>query len=294
MKKMILVWVVCFALTGCLAQQENMDGGRDHETSHLTAHYSDSLFKISSQGKYSVELRFKDGEFVVGQNTADLIIHRDVAGNRDVEGALITVVPWMPTMGHGVLSTPRVIERGAGLYAIENLEASMEGTWELRIDIDGVEGPDSAVFAIEHVRLKHFMGHGGEKPVSGMEMSGEAMSPPQRVVDLDKDKVTEGGLFKVSYVSRLEPVAINKIHAWELTLETRDGQPVTGATIVVDGDMPAHGHGMPTRPEVRKEIRPGVYLVEGMKFSMPGHWIVRFYVKAGAHNDAVTFNLNLM
>lgn len=293
MRKMVFFLVVCFALSGCLAQKENTDSGRGHEASHLTAHYQDSLFKISSQGKYSVELRFKDGEFVVGQNTADLIVHRDVAGNRDVEGALIRVVPWMPTMGHGVLSKPRVIERGAGLYAIENLEASMEGTWELRIDIDGIEGPDSVVFVIENVRIKHFMGHGGVKHMSGMEMSGKAMVP-ELVVDLVKDKVTEGGLFKVSYVSRLEPVVINKIHAWELTLETRAGQPVTGAKIVVDGDMPAHGHGMPTRPEVRKEIRPGVYLVEGMKFSMPGHWIVRFYVKAGVHDDAVTFNLNLI
>jgi hypothetical protein len=57
--------------------------------------------------------------------------------------------------------------------------------------------------------------------------------------------------------------------------------------------MPEHGHGLPTEPEVNDETAPGVYLVEGMKFSMPGWWVVTFHVKSGSSEDSVTFNLRL-
>jgi hypothetical protein len=63
--------------------------------------------------------------------------------------------------------------------------------------------------------------------------------------------------------------------------------------IMVSGDMPEHGHGLPTEPEVTEEIEPGVYLLEGMKFSMPGWWEVKLHIKAGTREDSVTFNLQL-
>ena len=71
------------------------------------------------------------------------------------------------------------------------------------------------------------------------------------------------------------------------------GEAVTGATVTVEGDMPEHGHGFPTEPEVTGEKAPGVYLVEGMKFSMPGWWTVTLIVSAGGHEDRATFNLDL-
>jgi hypothetical protein len=78
-----------------------------------------------------------------------------------------------------------------------------------------------------------------------------------------------------------------------VTVKKSSGEAVVGATIMVAGDMPEHGHGLPTEPEITDEVEPGVYLVEGMKFSMPGWWEVTFHVKAGDHEDRVTFNLDL-
>jgi hypothetical protein len=44
---------------------------------------------------------------------------------------------------------------------------------------------------------------------------------------------------------------------------------------------------------VVRELGAGSYLIGGMKFSMPGWWIIEFRVKAGDKEDTVTFNLLL-
>lgn len=99
--------------------------------------------------------------------------------------------------------------------------------------------------------------------------------------------------FRVSYFTDVTPVPINKLHSWKLRVKTPQGKPVTGATIRVDGDMPAHGLGLPTKPRVTREIDDGVYLIEGMKFNMPGQWIVEFDIAANGKRDAAAFSLVL-
>ncbi|KPJ99721.1 MAG: hypothetical protein AMK71_09290 [Nitrospira bacterium SG8_35_4] len=112
-------------------------------------------------------------------------------------------------------------------------------------------------------------------------------------LDLSAGKLTENGMFNVSYTSILEPMPINRIHSWELVVHTPEGNPVSGADISLDGDMPEHGHGLPTQPEVTDELESGKYLVEGLKFSMPGWWVIKFKVRAGGRSDIVKFNLLL-
>jgi len=63
--------------------------------------------------------------------------------------------------------------------------------------------------------------------------------------------------------------------------------------IRVDGDMPEHGHGLPTRPRVTAYLGNGDYLVEGMKFQMTGWWYVEFDVSAGGTQDTVRFDFVL-
>jgi hypothetical protein len=90
-----------------------------------------------------------------------------------------------------------------------------------------------------------------------------------------------------------EPIALNKLHAWEIRLTQPSGQPVTGAKIAVDGGMPQHHHGLPTQPRVTKELGDGRYLVEGMKFSMSGWWEIKLKVEGAQGIDHVTFNVVL-
>ncbi len=115
------------------------------------------------------------------------------------------------------------------------------------------------------------------------------MSPPKDL-DLSLQHPSAQG----RYVVRLEPPAkapaINQIHAWRITLNAPDGTPVRAARILVDGGMPQHGHGLPTRPQVTREVADGTYLMEGMKFSMTGWWEIKLAIQGGAGADTVVFN----
>jgi hypothetical protein len=99
-------------------------------------------------------------------------------------------------------------------------------------------------------------------------------------------------LFRVSYVSAPTPVPMLAVHSWTLTIVDADEHPVDDATLVVLGGMPAHAHGLPTTPAVAN-LGAGRYRVDGLKFHMPGAWVVAFRIKAKAGIDSVSFALEL-
>ena len=104
---------------------------------------------------------------------------------------------------------------------------------------------------------------------------------------------SEQGLFIGSWSSDPAVPPINVVHEWVLHIETADGQPVDGANVAVGGDMPAHGHGMPTQPQVTAELGNGDYRVEGMSFQMGGYWIIDVTVTADGRTDVIRFGLDL-
>lgn len=106
-------------------------------------------------------------------------------------------------------------------------------------------------------------------------------------------RTSKNGIFKVLYTAEPAAIPVNQIHSWKLKIETADGKAVKDAEIAIEGTMPEHGHGLPTQPKVTKNFGDGTYLVEGIKFSMPGWWVMTFQVKAEGKNDSVTFNLQL-
>lgn len=112
-------------------------------------------------------------------------------------------------------------------------------------------------------------------------------------LDLSTTRLSATGAYRVSYQPRRGPIAVNQIHAWTLHVETADGTPVEGATIALDGDMPQHGHGLPTVPQVTADLGGGDYLVEGLKFHMPGWWVMDFTISDGERTDTVRFDLLL-
>jgi hypothetical protein len=121
-------------------------------------------------------------------------------------------------------------------------------------------------------------------------MADENTPPPN--LDVARARLSVQGLFEGTYTPALEPITIDKLHSWTLHLETADGTPVEDATITVHGDMPGHGHGLPTKPIVSR-LDNGNYLVEGMKFQMPGWWFVEFAVSAGGQQDTLRFDFVL-
>lgn len=246
------------------------------ERATFTKHYDDSIFKVTEKGLFSLEIVMKDEGFKVGQNTIDIIAHDK--GDRDLVGAEITVTPWMPEMGHGVREQAVVVEKGGGLYRAENIVLNMGGFWELRIVVKKDKAEDSAVFEFRDIQSG-----------DGQQMPGHSPSG----MDMSRTRFSDKKMFKVAYESQITPVVVNELHSVKLRITTADDAPVTGAEISINGDMPAHGHGLPTEPEVTEELGDGYYMVEGMKFSMPGLWLITIEIKAGDRTDGVTFNLNL-
>ena len=118
-------------------------------------------------------------------------------------------------------------------------------------------------------------------------------NPPPADLNLATTRVTDKGLYEVSFTPATDPIAINQIHSWTLHVETPEGKAVENAQITVDGGMPQHGHGLPTRPQVTQDLGNGDYLVEGLKFQMIGWWEVRYTITASEQSDSITFNLVL-
>jgi len=113
------------------------------------------------------------------------------------------------------------------------------------------------------------------------------------VADESGSWVSRAGHFRVSYESDLRPIVINTMHNWRLNLVDGDGQPVTGATLSVTGGMPAHNHGLPTSPQVSRELAPGRYLLEGLRFHMNGEWQINIAIEVGELRDVVVIPLTI-
>jgi hypothetical protein len=235
---------------------------------------------MTDNGLYSVEMVIKDKDLKVGVNTLDIIVHDK--SDKDVAGAEIKVVPWMPEMGHGVFEKPIVKERGGGTYSVENIILIMEGRWELKLKIKKNNTEDSVIFDFQDVSGSSSMSHDGHKM---MHSSAPA--------DVDTSAARESvkKLFRASYTSAVMPIPVGRIISWKLRVETADGRPVKNAEVVLSGEMPEHGHGLPTMPEVTEGSIPGEYVVQGLKFSMPGWWVMTFKVKTQDKEDVITFNL---
>ena len=99
--------------------------------------------------------------------------------------------------------------------------------------------------------------------------------------------------FRVSMRSNVDPVPLSQIHSWTLHLETPEGVAIDDAQIGVYGDMPAHRHGLPTKPKVTENRGGGDYLIEGVKFSMPGRWQLILIITADGKRDKAKFNIDL-
>ncbi len=115
----------------------------------------------------------------------------------------------------------------------------------------------------------------------------------QQVGTADDVWVSKRGLFTVSYESALQPIEINQMHYWVLHIESESGEPVTDASIEVTGGMPAHDHGLPTRPRVTTELEDGNYRLDGMRFHMAGDWELTITITVDGKTDTVIVALHL-
>ena len=124
-----------------------------------------------------------------------------------------------------------------------------------------------------------------------MMMAGKSPRPAPAEFGLGPRPSAQG-----RYIATLKPSALlspRKMQTLRVVVTDADGRPVDGAAIVIDGGMPQHGHGLPTRPRVTGSLGDGVYEIEGVRFNMGGWWEFKVVIEAAPGADTVTFNLDL-
>jgi hypothetical protein len=100
---------------------------------------------------------------------------------------------------------------------------------------------------------------------------------------------SSGGRFHVTYQSDPDPIPVNDLFELELAVwKLPVGEQASGLLLQADADMPAHGHGMNTRPKV-ESLDAGAYRVRGMLFHMPGEWEIYVDITAAGVTERVTF-----
>ena len=138
---------------------------------------------------------------------------------------------------------------------------------------------------------------GASTAACGMLMMRHVPVPPASEFGLGP-RTSQHGDFTATLLPA-RPLSVGQTQAVALSIVDRNGTPVDSATITINGGMPQHGHGLPTRPKVREGDVPGRYAIAGLRFNMGGWWVVSFVIRtpaAGAHpaaTDSVTFNVRL-
>lgn len=104
-------------------------------------------------------------------------------------------------------------------------------------------------------------------------------------------RLTDRGNFKVTI--NPEGGSIVRGRHFALDVHLLPGR-VTGSpvSVVVDADMPSHGHGMNTKPETLAEGGHR-YRVHGMLFHMAGEWSISVDITAGTTRDRVLFPVRI-
>lgn len=71
-----------------------------------------------------------DESWKVGSNHAEFTLLDE--GGEPIEGAQVTISPWMPAHGHGSIDV-EAEESEPGVYVTDRLSFNMPGVWELRL-----------------------------------------------------------------------------------------------------------------------------------------------------------------
>ena len=96
-------------------------------------------------------------------------------------------------------------------------------------------------------------------------------------------------LFKAE-LSCTTPPAVGDFQQCQIQIRHADNRPVSHASVLIDGGMPAHGHGLPTAPEAVALDNDGNFRIDGLKYSMMGAWVLGFLVKTPEVEDKIVFD----
>lgn len=111
---------------------------------------------------------------------------------------------------------------------------------------------------------------------------------PMAITACSDEDDSEAGDFIISASIDPDPPIVGR-HTMTLSVTDLSSTPVLEASIEVDPQMPAHGHGSNETPLVT-EIGEGTYEAYPVTFTMPGTWEVTVHATAGEKHGMQHFN----
>jgi hypothetical protein len=98
----------------------------------MTRHYVDSVFLITDEGWFSVEMLSSGIDFLSGESSVDIIIHD--TSDHDVEGGAVEAFIWTPE--NGILGGEKlsISELSGGRYTIKDIKPR-QGEWGLYVKV---------------------------------------------------------------------------------------------------------------------------------------------------------------
>ncbi len=148
-----LGFLVILSLSACGSSDEPANTHHNHVHNNATTAgaadvYADGLMKMGHMGNFHVMLMGADpAPPDVGDNTWTLRV-MDTEQN-PIDGAKVTVTPYMPLHGHGTSPADYTATFGEdGTYQVGPFDLFMPGVWETTVKVEG-EVKDSVMFAFE-------------------------------------------------------------------------------------------------------------------------------------------------
>ena len=85
---------------------------------------------------------------------------------------------------------------------------------------------------------------------------------PPKDLDYSRTRASEAGLYRATIKPQGDSIPQGKLQRWVLHIERPNGVPVDACQIAVDGGMPQHGHGLPTKPRMTRALGNGDYVID--------------------------------
>ncbi|HEX8585483.1 MAG TPA: FixH family protein [Allosphingosinicella sp.] len=140
-----IMFALCVALPLSFAAAT---GGAAFAKSQLSAGLNQSLERTTENGAFRVMIASPRSPIPLRQIHGWSVQVTDRAG-RPVTGATFKVGGGMPQHGHGLPTAPTVQPAGpAGAYLLNGMKFSMDGWWELKLDIAAGGVTDRVTFNI--------------------------------------------------------------------------------------------------------------------------------------------------
>ena len=96
---------------------------------------------------------------------------------------------------------------------------------------------------------------------------------------------SSGGALRGTLIPGPSAARLNTMQQFRLSLEPDPA----GATVAIAGGMPLHSHGLPTQPRVQR-TEDGAYVIDGVRFGMPGWWQLVAGVEVDGRTELLTFD----